>query len=234
MIVSDRGSSARSWVSRPARAWLACTLTGLCLVAGVSSPASADIVKLTNGRTLTVDSCAFEGDMVIFRMPNGGEIRAHKSLLDEILPDEVPFARVVAIEALAASVSAARAPMTPGAVRSLVDTVAARVGLDRKLAHAVVSVESNYDPRAISPKGAMGLMQVMPVIVRQYGLDDPFDPEKNLEVGMRHLMTLLARFDPSRALAAYNAGVGAVTKYGRVPPYRETQDYVRKIMALVK
>ena len=130
-----------------------------------------------------------------------------------MLPDEVPFARVVAIEALAASPAAANRSLATSAVRALVDTVAARVGLDRKLAHAVVSVESNYDPRAVSPKGAMGLMQIMPVIGRQYGLDDPFDPEKNLEAACA-TRTLLARFDPSRALAAYNAGIGAVTKYG--------------------
>ena len=141
-------------------------LGGRLLIGLAGSPAFADIVRLTNGRTMTVDSCAFEGDMVIFRMPNGGEIRTHKSLLDEILPDEVPFARVVAIEALAASVAAAKPQLAPTAIRALVDTVAARVGLDRKLAHAVVSVESKYDPRAISPKGAMGLMQIMPVIVR--------------------------------------------------------------------
>jgi soluble lytic murein transglycosylase-like protein len=204
------------------------------LALAVPGTAGADIVRLTNGRTMTVESCVFEGDTVIFKMPNGGEIKAPRSLLDEVLPDEIPFARVVAIEALAASPAATRAQLGPEALRALVDTVAARVGLDRKLAHAVVSVESNYDPRAISPKGAMGLMQIMPTIVRQYELADPFDPEKNLEVGMKHLRTLLARFDPSRALAAYNAGIGAVTKYGRVPPYRETQDYVRRIMALVK
>ena len=196
--------------------------------------ATADIVRLTNGRTMTVESCVFDGDTVIFKMPNGGEIKAPRSLLDEVLPDEIPFARVVAIEALAASPSATRPQLGAEALRTLVDTVAARVGLDRKLAHAVVSVESNYDPRAISPKGAMGLMQLMPSVARDYELADPFDPEKNLEAGMKHLRSLLARFDPSRALAAYNAGIGAVTKYGRVPPYRETQDYVRRIMALVK
>jgi transglycosylase-like protein with SLT domain len=200
----------------------------------IPANATADIVRLTNGRTMTVDSCVFDGDSVIFKMPNGGEIKAPRSLLDEILPDEIPFARVVAIEALAASPSATRPQLGPDALRALVDAVAARVGLDRKLAHAVVSIESNYDPRAISPKGAMGLMQLMPSVARDYELADPFDPEKNLEAGMKHLRSLLARFDPSRALAAYNAGIGAVTKYGRVPPYRETQDYVRRILALVK
>ena len=77
-------------------------------------------------------------------------------------------------------------------------------------------------------------MQIMPALVRQYGLDDPFDPTRNLEAGMRHLRRLLQRFDIRRALAAYNAGEGAVARYGGVPPYRETQDYVRRILAAIR
>lgn len=200
----------------------------------VAQPARADIVKLTNGRTMNVDSCVFEGKDVIFKMPGGGEIRMAKNLVDEVLPDEIPFAKVVAIEALAASVSANRPQLGLGELKTLVDLVADKVGFDRRLAHAVVSVESKYDPKAVSSKGAMGLMQIMPAVARDYGLADPFDPEKNLETGMRHLQSLMGRFDRSRALAAYNAGAAAVTKYGGVPPYRETQDYVRRILALVK
>ena len=119
-------------------------------------------------------------------------------------------------------------------VDELVDQVAARVGLDRKLAHAVVHTESNYQPLAISPRGAVGLMQIMPTLVRQYGLDDPFDPAHNLEAGMRHLLSLLRRFDTRAALAAYNAGEGAVARYGGVPPYRETQNYVQRILAAMR
>ena len=196
--------------------------------------AEADIVKLTNGRTMTVESCSFEGTEVIFKLAGGGQIRAPKSIVDEILPDEIPFAKTVAIEALAASPAANRLMPDEAGLKALVDRIAARVGLDRKLAHAMVRVESNYDPRAISRKGAMGLMQLMPAVASQYGLSDPFDPEKNLEAGMLHMRGLLGRFDMSRALAAYNAGTGAVQKYGAVPPYRETQDYVRRITALVK
>ena len=120
------------------------------------------------------------------------------------------------------------------AIRKLVDEVATRVGLDPKLAHAVVHTESNYRPFAISPRGAVGLMQIMPALVHQYGLEDPFDPTRNLEVGMRHLRNLLQRFDIRGALAAYNAGEGAVTRYGGVPPYRETEDYVRRILAAIR
>jgi soluble lytic murein transglycosylase-like protein len=121
--------------------------------------------------------------------------------------------------------------LAPEAISNLVDQVAARVGIDAKLAHAVIRAESNYDPKAISPKGAMGLMQLMPVIAREYRLSDPFDPEGNLEAGMRHLQSLLKRFDVSRAVAAYNAGASAVLRYGGVPPYRETQQYVQRVMA---
>jgi len=114
-----------------------------------------------------------------------------------------------------------------------VDILAARVGIDVALAHAVVKVESNYRANAVSPKGAMGLMQLMPFVAKQYAVDDPFDPEQNLEAGLRHLRGLLDRLELKNALAAYNAGEGAVSRYGGVPPYRETQNYVKRIMALV-
>jgi soluble lytic murein transglycosylase-like protein len=150
------------------------------------------------------------------------------------LPDEVPFARAAAIEALEASAAAAGPQLSPAAIRALVDRVAERVGLDRKLAHAVVRAESNYDPLAVSRAGAMGLMQIMPVIARQYGVADPFDPEDNLDAGMRHLRGLLGRFDVRRALAAYNAGESAVARYRGIPPYRETQNYIQRIISYLR
>jgi hypothetical protein len=217
---------------RPGR-WVVVAALGLAALRPV--PARAEIVKFTNGRTLQVEACLFEGDAVRLIMPGGGEIRAPRSLVAELLPDEVPLAHAVSIQALAASPTAARPPLSEYDVRNLVDRVANRVGIDRRLAHAVVRTESNYQPLAISPKGAMGLMQIMPATARSYGLtDDPFDPERNLEVGMRHLKGLLSRFDRSRALAAYNAGEAAVRRYGAVPPYRETQEYVRRISELVR
>jgi hypothetical protein len=217
-----------------ARRAAAVGVCGLGLVVTAATDASADIVRLTNGRVMNVEKAVFEGDVVILLMRGGGEIRASKALIAELLPDEVPFARTVAIEALADSVVSRGPRLAREAVMALVDRVAARVGLDRRIAHAVVRAESNYDPAAISAKGAMGLMQIMPVVARQYELADPFHPEENLEAGMRHLRRLLGRFDLSRALAAYNAGEGAVSRYGGVPPYRETQDYVRKIRSMLQ
>ena len=112
--------------------------------------------------------------------------------------------------------------------------MAARVGIDARLAHAVVRTESNYAPLAVSPKGAMGLMQLMPALAASYDLADPFDPERNLETGLTHLRRLLVKYDVRRALAAYNAGEGAVSRYGGVPPYAETQSYVQRIMASLR
>jgi soluble lytic murein transglycosylase-like protein len=139
----------------------------------------------------------------------------------------------VAIEALAASPAASRT-WSPDVIHALIDRFAREVGVDRRLAHAVVRTESNYQPFAVSPRGAMGLMQIMPVIAREYGVGDPFDPEENLKAGMQHLRRLLGRFDTRRALAAYNAGESVVVRYGGVPPYRETQSYVQRILAAVR
>jgi soluble lytic murein transglycosylase-like protein len=104
-------------------------------------------------------------------------------------------------------------------------------GLDPDLIKAVAMVESGFDPGAVSPKGAMGLMQLMPETAAQYGVRDALDPYESLRAGSRHLRDLLDGFDGNvtLALAAYNAGAGAVRRYGGVPAYRETRDYVDKV-----
>ncbi len=111
---------------------------------------------------------------------------------------------------------------------------AARYGIDRRLVQAVVRVESGGNPRAVSPKGAGGLMQLMPARAVALGVRDVFDPGANLDGGVRHLRELLVRYDGdvALALAAYNAGEEAVRLHGGIPPYRETQEYVQKVLAL--
>jgi len=104
--------------------------------------------------------------------------------------------------------------------------------LDQKLIQAVIQVESNNNPLAVSPKGAQGLMQLMPGTARSLGVADPLDPAQNLDGGARHLGQLIELYngDLVRALAAYNAGQGAVQRHGGVPPYRETRSYVKKVL----
>ena len=232
-MTRDRPPSCAFSLTRLSQAWrLAVLAVGACAVGAGS--ASADIVRLKNGRTMTVDACRFEGDSVILELPGGGEIRSHRDLVVEILPEEIPRAREAALERLALSVAASGPQLSGDAIRSMVDAVARRVGIDNRLAHAVVRVESNYRPLAVSPKGAMGLMQLMPALAASYKVTDPFDPEHNLEAGLRHLRGLLIRYDVRRALAAYNAGEGAVSRYGGVPPYRETQNYVQRIITALR
>jgi soluble lytic murein transglycosylase-like protein len=122
-------------------------------------------------------------------------------------------------------------------LQTTVDDHAARHALSPALVRAVIWVESGWNPRALSPKGAMGLMQLMPATAAEYGVLDPFDPAENIRAGVAYLRSLLDRFDGKTelALAAYNAGPGAVERYGRtIPPYHETRSYVRKIVSVTE
>jgi soluble lytic murein transglycosylase-like protein len=123
------------------------------------------------------------------------------------------------------------APSGPRPYADTVRRVADRYGLDQDLVHAVISVESAYDPRAVSPRGAVGLMQLMPATAAELGVHDLTDPHDNIVGGVRHLRRLMDRYDGDLvlSLAAYNAGMAAVDRHGGVPPYRETMDYVRRV-----
>jgi soluble lytic murein transglycosylase-like protein len=119
-------------------------------------------------------------------------------------------------------------------LEELVRRISFEHGVDPDLAHAVVRVESDYDPRAVSRRGALGLMQLMPATAQRLDVDDPFDPEKNVRAGVREVARLLDRFAGNLplVLAAYNAGEGAVLRFQGIPPYDETQHYVTRVMSL--
>lgn len=106
--------------------------------------------------------------------------------------------------------------------------------IDDAWLRAIAHAESGFDPRALSPKGAQGVMQLMPDLARELRVRDPFSADESINAGARHLRSLMRRYngDLTLAAAAYNAGIGAVARYGDVPPYRETQDYVSKVRAL--
>ena len=115
----------------------------------------------------------------------------------------------------------------------LIEQHAAMHGLSADLVRAVIQAESGFNPRAVSPTGAIGLMQLMPATAREVGVSDPFRPEDKIRGGVSYLAQLLARYDQNLelALAAYNAGPGIVERYGAVPSFRETRAYVQKITA---
>jgi soluble lytic murein transglycosylase-like protein len=117
---------------------------------------------------------------------------------------------------------------------TMVEQTARRHDVDVNLVKAMIRTESNNNPRAVSNKGALGLMQLMPFTARDLGVTNVFDPVQNVDGGVRYLKSLLTQFggDLPLSLAAYNAGPGAVTRHGGIPPYRETQDYVKKIGTL--
>jgi soluble lytic murein transglycosylase-like protein len=126
------------------------------------------------------------------------------------------------------------APQVPASLQSLVDTIAGNHGVDPALVKAVIKTESNFNRFAVSNRGALGLMQLIPSTGRRYGVQDFFDPRQNIDGGVRHLKFLLEKFNGNveLSLAAYNAGENLVARLGRIPSIPETMNYVRKIRGM--
>jgi hypothetical protein len=203
---------------RTPRAELAIGLALVAVLGGGAAPSSAEIALLASGQTLKLDGHRAEGETLVLALRGGGEVHLPQGAVRGFVPDEV-------IDELG--------PATGGAdLVRLASDAARRRGLDPALVLAVVAVESGFRPQAVSPKGAQGLMQLMPRTAASLGVEDALDPEQNLDAGVRHLEALIRRYDGSltRALAAYNAGEGAVARHGGVPPYRETRAYVRRVL----
>jgi soluble lytic murein transglycosylase-like protein len=145
-------------------------------------------------------------------------------------PDEPPQPSPAVV--VKVSIAPPKTERTPVHYQEFVIAAAKLYHVSARLIHAVIMVESNYRADAVSPVGAQGLMQLMPQTAARYGLADPFDPAANIAAGARHLSSLLARFDNdlALALAAYNAGEGAVLRHGGIPPYPETERYVARVL----
>ncbi len=162
--------------------------------------------------------------------------RGSAALIASIDPDEVPYPEPAPP---AAAPEPLQADVEPPALRvdptfdPIIQRVAEEKGVDPRLVRAVIQVESGYQPRARSTKGAVGLMQLMPATARQYGVRNLYEPAANISAGVSHLKKLLDRFPLTLALAAYNAGEAAVERFAGIPPYPETLNYVSRIRALL-
>ena len=182
-----------------------------------------------NGRSMSVKSHRLDGEQLVLTLRGGGEIVCPAATIARFAPDEVPYPE----DLPPAPVVATQTAVPYG---EIIDKVSAAQGVDAKLVRAVIQVESAYQERAKSRKGAMGLMQLMPETARQYAVADPYEPESNIEAGIKHLKSLLQRFAQNvpLALAAYNAGEATVRRFGGIPPYPETRAYVTSILQLAR
>jgi hypothetical protein len=225
----------------------------LALVVCVSFPAFAALVVFEDGRSMRVASYDMkDGDRMELSLHGGGSITIPLDLIDRIVDEEyervvekpvedAPAASEAPILALR-SIRVFSAESPSGALRTSpfsTDILAAarKHRIDPAFIAAVIRAESNFYPRAVSRKGARGLMQLMPATARRLGVRSTFDPRDNIQGGAAYLAELAERFGDSSVdliLAAYNAGEHAVEEYRGVPPYRETRDYVRRVTALWK
>lgn len=204
-------------------------VTFVSLVAS-AVPARAELAHFATGRTLSIKAHRVDGESLVLMLRNGGEIVCDAAAIARITPDEVPYPEP---EPVGAAVTAPEPAPASVPYAEIIDRVSGEHGVDAKLVRAVIQVESAYRHTARSRKGAMGLMQLMPATARQYGVKDPYDPASNIEGGIKYLKTLLQRLPRDLALAAYNAGEGAVERFHGIPPYPETRDYVSRIIQLL-
>jgi soluble lytic murein transglycosylase-like protein len=208
----------------------------ILLVAAAAGQASAELLFFSGDRTMSVKSHRLEGDKIIVTLRGGGEMTFDRGVIARIGPDEVPYDEPVVTIAAAQDtpvVSALAAQLIENTTyEPLIQRAAAMHGVDPRLVKAVIQTESAYQPGARSPKGAMGLMQLMPNTARQYQARNAYDPRANIEAGVKYLRALLDQFEPPLAIAAYNAGEGSVRRFGGIPPFPETQAYVTKVMGL--
>ena len=210
------------------------------LLLAAAAPAGAELVVLTDASVLKVTAFEVEGDDAVLSFAKGGRmripmLRVERVVDDEVVPEPEKSAAKLERSALDFPVAFAEShaqPVSP--YGELIFSAAKKHGLNPELVAAVIRAESAFDPRAMSRKGARGLMQLMPATGRRYGVapSELWKPERNIDAGTRYLAFLAKKFDNDlpRILAGYNAGEGSVDRYGGVPPYRETQGYVRRIL----
>ena len=190
---------------------------GVLALAVFPGAARADYLVLRSGARVNVSSYEVRGEKLRAQVAGGWA--------------EFAVADVVAIEPEEIFVAAPKLPLAQAPFGELIRKAAAKYEVDPDLVFSVVAAESNFNPKALSRRNAHGLMQLLPETAKRLGVKDIYDPAQNIDGGTRYLRDLLKLYDGDLALtlAAYNAGPGAVQRYGRIPPYNETIKYVRAI-----
>ncbi len=199
---------------------LAFFIAGLLLMAALPASA-AEVAMLRNGFEIRCERRQQNGDttrLYLAATPDSGYVDVLTAEITGFRTEEGP--------------PAAPAPAPSAGLGTVVDAASQQHGVDADLIHSVIRAESAGNPHAVSPKGAQGLMQLMPGTAARLGVQDAFEPQANVDAGTRYLRELLVSYngDMARALAAYNAGPSRVQQYGGVPPYRETRAYVARVI----
>ena len=229
------GARGRIWEFRtPNSSFLIFLFVGLFLTL-MPTMADAKLAVFVDGRVLKVDDARLEGSEIVLDLKGGGTLRVSAIRVDRIIADEVvasetnsPFGE---LDCPASWTNMELPEDLP--YRDFIASAARAADLDPRLVASVVRTESAFDPQAVSRAGAAGLMQLMPAAALEHGVHDVFDPAENLRGGAEHLRIMIDRFESlPLALAAYNSGATTVTRYKGIPPYKETRNYVRKVLAL--
>jgi hypothetical protein len=196
----------------------------LCVLSGLS-PRAMELVVFRSDRSMVVEKYAEQGDQVLLTLPGGGVMGIPRNLIADHFPGYVPPPDLT---------DPAKHLPADLPYRDLIARYCQKYKMDWKLVAALIRVESDFDPKAVSPKGAEGLMQLMPSTQKELGVTNPFSPDQNIRAGVRYLRRLLDNFqgDLELTLAAYNAGIGRVQAHNAVPPIPETERYVARILAL--
>jgi Transglycosylase SLT domain len=227
----------RRFPSSMSRLAIAALFAGLVLPA---PPGRAELIVFEDGRVVKAASYRLLAEELEIGLPGGGSYRVGLSRVERIVDDEVSVDTVVvepgsfdsgAVFDL--SYRPERKPLFATEYDAIIEREAKSSDIDASLVSALIRAESNYEPRAVSRKGARGLMQLMPATAKRLSVRTPLDPASNVKGGVRYLRELVNRFGhrPELVLAAYNAGEAAIETYGGVPPYRETVAYVNRVLS---
>jgi soluble lytic murein transglycosylase-like protein len=196
---------------------------------------NAKLAVFVDGRHLKVDDARLEGSRIVLELKGGGVLKVPATRIDRVIADEVEDPVVSTLPGDPPCPSGWTQDALPADLpfREAIADAARSADLHPWLVAAVVQAESGFDPRAMSRAGAAGLMQLMPAAAADRGVSDVFDPVANLRGGAAHLRLMLDRFESlTLALAAYNSGATTVERYQGVPPYRETRDYIRRVLTV--